>query len=83
MAENRDAPQPADYAVVLEALRNQLSNFEETIGSLHYLTVTAPRDEEWDQVRDLVSCFDSIADVMRQALDSIGPATKSKKGIIP
>ena len=55
----------------MEALRSQLKNLEDTIGSLHQLTLTAPRDAEWDEVRDLVICFDSIGDVMRQALDSM------------
>jgi hypothetical protein len=54
----------------LEALRKQLHNLEDTIGDLHRLTRSAPSDPAWDQVRDAVSCLDSIADVMRQAMDS-------------
>lgn len=30
-----------------------------------------PRDEAWDKMRDEVSCVDSTADVMRQAVNAI------------
>jgi hypothetical protein len=30
-----------------------------------------PRDEAWDRMRDEVSCVDSTADVMRQAVNAI------------
>lgn len=57
---------------LLSPLRTQLHNLEETIGDLHRLTLDAPRnDPKWDGVRDVVSCLDSIADVMRRALDAI------------
>jgi hypothetical protein len=53
----------------VEALRKCLTSLEETIGRLNALTMQAPLDDQWDQVRDEVSCLDSIGDVMRQALD--------------
>ncbi len=53
------------------ALRKQLGNLEEVIGDLNAITIRAPRDAQWDQVRDAVSSLDSIGDVMRQALDAI------------
>ena len=54
----------------IEALGNCRKNLIETIAELHSLTVSAPRNTEWDQVCDKVSALDSIADVMRQALDA-------------
>jgi hypothetical protein len=57
--------------IATEAIRNQLENLEETIGSLHRLSLATPRDAKWNEVRDVVICLDSIADVMRQALDSM------------
>ena len=53
------------------ALRKQLQNLEQVTGELHFLTLDAPRDAQWDEVRDRVSCLDSIADVTRQALDAM------------
>ena len=48
MAENiqREPPEIARRIVAIEALRNQLSVLEITIGKLHFLTVDAPRNEE-------------------------------------
>ncbi len=54
----------------VEALKNCHHNLVETIAELHFLTVSAPRNAEWDQVRDKISSLDSIADAMRQALDT-------------
>jgi hypothetical protein len=54
----------------MQVIRKQLGHLEETIVDLHQETLSAPRDPAWDQVRDVVSCLDSIADVIRQALDS-------------
>ncbi len=60
----------------LSALRIQLHNLEKTIGDLHRLTLDAPRnDPQWDGVWDVVSCLDSIADVMRKALDALAVPT--------
>ncbi len=53
----------------VEALRKCLYSLEEVIGTLNVVTMQAPRGGQWDQVRDEVSCLDSIGDVMRQALD--------------
>ncbi len=53
----------------VEALRKNLLSFEEIIGRLNAITMQAPRGGQWDDVRDQVSCLDSIGDVMRQALD--------------
>ena len=53
----------------VEALRKCLESLEEVIGRLNEMTMQAPRRGQWDQVRDEVSCLDSIGDVMRQALD--------------
>jgi hypothetical protein len=53
----------------VEALRKCLASLEETIGRLNAITMQAPLGDQWGQVRDEVSCLDSIGDVMRQALD--------------
>ena len=47
-------------AAMLSALRVQLANLEETIGTLHKLTLRVPLDHPlWDEVRDADSCLDS------------------------
>ena len=51
-----------------EALANCHENLIEVIAALHQLTAAAPRSIEWDNMRDEVSCLDSIADIMRRAL---------------
>jgi len=70
-----DLEQPADRLRLDlqrdEALNKCLDNLDETVGRFHFLTVSAPSDEKWDEVRNVVICLDSIADVMRQALDAI------------
>ena len=60
-----------DQQILIEALRKCPISLEETTGRLHFLTLEMPRDRAWDNVRDEVSCLDSIGDVMRQALDAI------------
>ena len=55
----------------VEAIRKCLLSLEEVIGTLNGITMQAPRGGQWDEVRDQVSCLDSIGDVMRQALDAI------------
>ena len=64
----------ATNPLLIEALTKCLGNLNETIGRLHSLTVTAPSDAQWHEVRDVVSCLDSVADVMRQPLDAIEEA---------
>jgi hypothetical protein len=53
----------------VEAIRKFLLSLEVTIGRLNTITMQAPLGDQWGQVRDEVSCLDSIGDVMRQALD--------------
>jgi hypothetical protein len=43
----------------------------EMTGRLHFPTIHEPNSPPWDEVRDIVSCPDFIADVMRRALDAI------------
>ncbi len=62
-------PKSLTRRAVAGALKGQLSNLEETIGNLHFLTVSAPRGGDWDRVRDAVDRIE-FAKVMRQALDS-------------
>ncbi|MBZ5500142.1 MAG: hypothetical protein LAP85_27420 [Acidobacteriia bacterium] len=57
-------------AAFMEALHKCHDNLRQAIADLHFLTVAAPHDAQWDQVRDEVSVLDSIADVMRQVLDA-------------
>ena len=64
--------EPLRLTTAHEALWKQVHNLEEVTGDLHRLTLAAPKgDKSWDQVRQLVRCLDSIADVMGRALDSI------------
>ncbi len=60
-----------NQAILLQAIRSQLHNLEETIATLNAITTEAPRSAQWDRVRDQVSCLDSVADVIRQALDAL------------
>jgi hypothetical protein len=55
----------------LEALRGQLHNLEETIADLLELYKSMPEGEHRDRMFYEISALDSIADVIRQALDSI------------
>jgi hypothetical protein len=55
----------------IEALRGQLHNLEETIASILNLMKILPKGEVRDRLFADLSALDSIADVMRQALDSM------------
>ena len=55
----------------IEALRNCLHNLEETIASLVSMTTPLTEGGTRDQLFDEISNLDSIADVMRQALDAV------------
>jgi len=55
----------------LEALRGQLHNLEETIADLLELYKSMPEGEHRDRMFYEISALDSIAEVVRQALDSI------------
>jgi hypothetical protein len=63
--------------VSLEALRGCLNNLEEAIRQLLQVMQTLPKGESRDRLLDEISSLDSIADVMRQALDSL-PESASK-----
>jgi hypothetical protein len=55
-----------------EALRKCLQNLEEAIASLLQMALSLPQGKLREQLLDQVSEFDSIADLMRQALDVMG-----------
>ena len=61
-----------DRAAQLEGLRNCLRNLEETIGSLVELMLSLPEGPIREQLLEEVSCLDSIADVMRKAMEEDG-----------
>ncbi|MBZ5500136.1 MAG: hypothetical protein LAP85_27390 [Acidobacteriia bacterium] len=61
----------------IEALRIQLGNLEETIADLLHIALARPAGELRDQLVDKISCLDSIADVLRQALDAIAPPLRA------
>jgi hypothetical protein len=58
-------------SAALEALRNQLHNLEDTFADLLKLYKSMPDGEYRDRLFYEISALDSIADVIRQALDSI------------
>ena len=66
-----DIPKIATRIAAEEILRNQLRDLEETIGSLVRLAKSQPEGELRDKLFEEISTLDSIADVMRQALDSL------------
>jgi hypothetical protein len=53
----------------LEALRNQLHNLEESIADLLEIMKSMPEGELREKLFQEISALDSIADVMRQALE--------------
>jgi hypothetical protein len=55
----------------LDALRQCLQKLEETIASLLQQTLSLPEGKLRAQLVDRISEFDSIADLMRQALDAL------------
>jgi len=58
------------HIVALEVIRGQLENREETIGDLLLVITSIPKGRLRDKLMDEFSSLDSIADVMRQALDT-------------
>lgn len=58
-------------SAALELLQKELKNLEQTVGHLYHVTLSDPNDAAWAHMRQLVSCLDSIAEVMRQALDTM------------
>lgn len=65
-----DFPSRLTTLAALEALRSQLHNLEDTIASILELVKSMPEGEFRDKLFYEISALDSIADVMRQALDS-------------
>jgi len=57
-------------AIHVETLGNCHAFLIRVTGQLHILTVSAPPSPEWDAVQDKISALDSIADVMRPALNT-------------
>jgi hypothetical protein len=57
------------------------SGAKKIIIDVNHLTVAEERNEEWDRVRNAVSCLDSIRDMMRQALDAIADSINAPAAI--
>ncbi len=51
--------------------RSRAEEISRRIAALNAITMEARRSAQWDSVREQVSCLDSIADVIRQALDAM------------
>lgn len=66
-----ESPQIAKRIVAEEAIRNQLHNLEDTIQKFVALAKPLQEGELRDRLFDRISELDSIADVIRQALDSL------------
>jgi hypothetical protein len=65
---------PLILFTALEALRSGQHSLEMVIKDLLQLLKSIPEGEIRDRLFDQISCLDSIADVIRQALDSIKDA---------
>ena len=65
-------------AAALLAIRNQHHNLEETIASLVEVTLSQREGNVRDALLREVRCLGSIADLMRQALDSVAPARRTR-----
>ena len=61
---------PAQPAASLKIIQDQLSEFEETLARILETAKPLPEGELKEKLFYHVSCLDSIADVMRQALDA-------------
>ncbi len=59
-----------ESAAIIEALRKCLDNLEEAIAGLVDLATSLPESTTRDHLFDEISSLDSIADMMRQALDA-------------
>ena len=66
-----EIPKIATRIVAEEAIRNQLHNLEDTIASLLEFKDSLTKESERDRLFEEISALDSIADVIRQALDSL------------
>ncbi len=66
-----EIPKIATRRVAEEAIRNQLHSLEETIRQLIQMEKALPEGDHRNQLFDKIACLDSIADVIRQALDSM------------
>ncbi len=56
--------------LIFGILRMQLGNLEEMVGQLQLMSLDG-RMPPWEWLRDEISALDTIADVMRQALDEL------------
>lgn len=70
----REPPEIATRIAAIEGLRGQLHSLEETIADLLELIKTLPEGEIRDKLFNEIGALDSIADVMRQALNSMSDA---------
>jgi len=70
---DRDMDISNDLTVLagVDALRGQLHNLEQTTGRLVRLQKSLPESLVRDRLLEEINALDSIADVIRQALDSI------------
>jgi hypothetical protein len=71
MNARKDPPKIPTRMAAEEALRRQLHNLEETIGRLIRLKDSLPQGTVRNRILAEISALDSIADVQRQALDSL------------
>lgn len=62
----------------MEFFLNRVHNFEETIARLSRRQKSLPEGLGRDQLLEEISALDSIADVMRQALDQPAEATQGE-----
>jgi hypothetical protein len=68
-------------AACLLALRAQPRNLEKTVASLLQLAIAQPEGPLRDRLVDKVSSLDSIADVMRKALDAMDECGTGQSGL--
>jgi hypothetical protein len=66
-----EPPKVAYCVIAEEAIRNQLHHLEETIGRLIRLKDALDESSFRDRLLEEINALDSIADVIRQALDSM------------
>ena len=66
-----DPPKIATRIVAEEAIRNQLHSRARTIGQLVKMAKALPEGDLINKLFNKVTCLDSIADVIRQTLESL------------
>jgi hypothetical protein len=79
-AISEDDTMTLESAALIGALRKCLGNLEETLAGLVEFAASLPQGATRDRLSDKTSCLDSMADVMKQALDAFPGSANAGEG---